>query len=55
MGEIGQLLHLRINGHCFNIMHGKTEESPVVEHFNSKGHTIADMTVVAIDKIYSQD
>ena len=31
--------------------HGKTEESPVAKHFNGEGHTLADMTVVAIAKI----
>ena len=55
VGETGQPLHRRINGCCFNITHGKTEESPVAEHFNGEGHTLADMTVVAINKIYSHD
>ena len=55
VGETGQPLHLRINGHRFNITHGKTEESPVAEHFYGEGHTLADMTVMAIDKIYSHD
>ena len=30
-------------------MHGKTEESPVAEHFNGEGYnTLADMTVMVI-------
>ena len=55
MGKTGQPLVLRINGHRFNITYGKTEESPVVEHFNSEGHTLADVIVMAIDKIHSHD
>ena len=31
-------------------MHGKTKESPVAEHFNGEGHTLANLTVVAIYK-----
>ena len=37
------------------IKQGKTEESPVAEQFNGEGHTLADVTVVAIDQIYSHD
>ena len=43
------------NSHHFNIPHRRTEESPVAEHFNGEGHTLADMTVVAIDQLYSHD
>ena len=31
------------------------EEFPVALRFNGEGHTLADMTVVVIDKIYSHD
>ena len=55
MGETGQLLYRKINGYRYNITHEYTEESAVVKQFNSEGHTLADMTVVAIDKIYSHD
>ena len=51
VGETGQLLNRMINSHCFNIAHRRTEESPVAEHFNGEGHTLADMTVVAIDQL----
>ena len=33
----------------------RTEESPVAEHFNGAGHTLVDLTVVAIDQLYSHD
>ena len=49
VGETGQPLHRRINGHRSCITQRKTEESPVAEHFNGVGHTLADMTAVAID------
>ena len=55
MGETGQLRHHRINGHQYNITHRNTEESPVVLQFNGEGHTLPDMTVMAIDKIYSHN
>ena len=33
----------------------KTEKSPVAEHFSGEGHTLADVTSVAINEIYSHD
>ena len=42
-----------INGHRYKISHGNTEESPVATYFNCEAHTLADMTAVVIDKIYS--
>ena len=32
-----------------------TEESSVVVHFNGEEHTLVDMTIIAIDKVYSHD
>ena len=54
VGETVQPLHRRINGHRY-IMHGKAKECPVAEDFNGEGHTLADVTVVAINKIHSHD
>ena len=54
-GETGLPLHRRINSHHFDIKQRRTEESPVAEHFNCKGYTLADMTVMAIDQLYSHD
>ena len=39
----------------FDITQRRTEESPVAEHFNGERHTLADLTVVAIDQLYSHD
>ena len=33
----------------------RTQEYPVAEHFNSKGHTLVDMTIVVINQLYSHD
>ena len=55
VGKTGQPLHRRVNNHCFNIVHRRTEESPVTEHFNDNGHTLEDMTVAVIDQIHSRD
>ena len=55
VGETGQLLHRRINGHRYNIVHRRTEDSPVAEHFTGDGHTQADMFVMAIDQLHSHD
>ena len=48
-------LHCRINSHHFDIRQRRTKESPVAEHFNGAGHTLADLTVVVIDQLYSHD
>ena len=53
--KTGQPLHRRINIHCHDITQRRTEESLVAEHFNGEGHTFADMTVKAIDQLYSHD
>ena len=55
VGETGQQLHCRINSHRYDIRQRRTEESPVAKHFNSAGHTLADLTVVAIDQLHSHD
>ena len=55
VGETGQPLHRRVNGHRFNITHRRTEESPVAAHFNGEGHSQADMVVAVIDQLYSRD
>ena len=55
VGETGQLLHRRIDSHRFNIMQRRTEESPLAEHFHDEGHTLADLSVMAIDQLYSHD
>ena len=45
----------QFNNYCFDIMHRRTKESPVPEHFNGDGHTLADMTVVELNQIHNHD
>ena len=55
VGETGQPLHMRINGHWYDIAHRRTEESPVAQHFNSGAHGELDMAVMAIELARSRD
>ena len=55
VGEMGQPLHCRIKGHCFDITHQRTDDSPVAEHFNADAPLLADMSVMVIDQIRSCD
>ena len=55
VGETGQPLHLRVNGHQFDIAHKRTDESPVSSHFNCGPHTLADMCIMVIERARSQD
>ena len=55
MGKPGQTLHRRINGHCYDIVLGRTEDSPVLVHFKSDAHSQANTTVMAIDEVQSCD
>ena len=38
-----------------NITHDRTEESPVAAHFNSTGHTEADVMVMIIGRLLGND
>ena len=55
VGETSQPLHARIRGHRSDIMHRRTDVSPVAEHFNSGAHSVADMTVMVIELSPSRD
>ena len=54
VGETGQPLHNRMNGHRFNITHGCINESLVVAHFTSESHTETDMSVMIIDRCWRE-
>ena len=45
----------RINSHCFDITHTRTEDSPMAAHFNNNVRSQADMTVMVIDQVYNHD
>ena len=53
--ETGQALHCRMNNHRADIIHKKTEEKPVAAHFNTQGHSVEDMTVMVIEKLWKDD
>ena len=55
VGETGQPLHTRMNGHRFDITHGRIKESPVATHFNTTGYTVADLTVLIINRLQRND
>ena len=55
VGETKQQLHCRLNNHCYDITHWRTEDSPVAEHFNSLAHSEADMVVMVIDQLQNHD
>ena len=55
VGETGQPLHYRMNGHRFDISHGRIDESPVAAHFNSEGHSETDLSVMVIDVCWKKD
>ena len=48
-------LHSRINSHCFNIAYSRIDIFPVAAHFTSEGHTVADLSVMIIDKCWKED
>ena len=55
VGDTGQPLHTRVNGHRYDIAHQRTKESPVAEHFNSGAQGQSDMTVMVIELARSRD
>ena len=55
IGEIGQPLHCRMNGHRSDILHRRAEVSPMATHLNSDSHSQADTTVMVIDRVNNPD
>ena len=55
VGETGQPLHNRVNGHRFDIIRRRTNESPVAANFNLTLHTVEDLTIMIIDQLFDQD
>ena len=39
----------------FDIVHRRTDASPVVVHFNNMAHSVGDMAVMVIDQLHSLD
>ena len=55
VGETGQPLHHRINGHHFDIVHCQTDVTPVAAHFTSEGHSETNLSVIVIDVCWKED
>ena len=54
VGETENALHIRLNGHRSNVKTKKMEK-PVAAHFNLPGHSMEDLTIVVIEKIWKED
>ena len=54
VGEIQNPLHIRLNGHCNDITHKRTEK-PVASHFNSPGHSLDDLRIAVLEVMRSFD
>ena len=54
IGETEDPLHLRINGYRSDYYCQLTDK-PVIEHFNTTGHSFDDMTVMVFEQIHVAD
>ena len=53
VGMTKNALHIRLNGHRCDIR--KTQKSEVAKHFNLRGHSMDDLTIMVIEKIPEGD
>ena len=54
VGETENALHIWMNGHQLDIKHQRLEK-PVASRFNSKGHSLDDLSVFVIEHIYKEE
>ena len=54
VGSTKNALHIRLNGHRYDIGNMKIQK-PVAEHFNRRGHSMEDLTIMVIEKIPKRD
>ena len=54
VGSTKNALHIRLNGHKYDIRHKKILK-PVAKHFNKRGHSMEDLTIMVIEKIPAGD
>ena len=50
VGSTKNALHIRLNGHKYDIKHKKTQK-PVAKHFNRRGHSMEHLTIMVIEKL----
>ena len=55
VGMTKNALHIRLTGHRYDIRNMKTQKSAVAKHFNLRGHSMKDLTVMVIEKIPEGD
>ena len=55
VAEMSQPLHMRVNGHRYDIVQRRTEEFPVVERFISGANVESDMTVMVNELARNRD
>ena len=54
VGEMENALHIRMNGHRSDIKHQRLEKL-VARHFNSKDHSLEDISIFVIEQIHRED
>ena len=54
VGEADNTLHIQLNGHRSDVKTKKTEK-PVAAHFNLPRHSMDDLTIMVIEKIWRED
>ena len=54
MLETENVLHIRMDGHRSDIKHQRLEK-PVAAHFNSKRHSLHDLSIFVIKQIHRED
>ena len=55
VGMTKNALHIRFNSHRSDIRNKKTQKSAVAKHFNLRGHSMNDLTIMVIEKIPKRD
>ena len=54
VGETENALRVRLTGHRSDISHRRLDR-PVAHHFNQPHHSLKDLTIMIIEKIYRED
>ena len=54
VGETENALRVRLTGHQSGINHRRLDR-PVAHHFNQLHHSLKDLTIMIIEKIYRED
>ena len=54
VGSTKNALQIRLNGHRYDIGNMKIQK-PVAKHFNRRGHSMEDLTIMVIEKLRNND